>query len=303
MEDSVRPAPTTRRVDSFAMAAGMIAPLTWGLTGVFVRLLHGAPTLAIVTGRLLIAALVLGPWLWVRGREARRPFNAALAAVMGAYYILATEAFARAPVVEVTLIVGSAPVIAVVLERTRGIRPVRQQLVGAVVAVAGLVLFLAPGVTVGSDRALAYLFAFGAAAASAAYAVWLRAGALGESKPDPLALTVGACLLGSVASLLLLGPHVEASVSRLASPADLIYLVLLGTVSTAVPTLAFGIASVKLPSVVTTSLGLTTPLFAAVFAGLFLDEWPAPASIPGALVTITGVTIVLRAPLRPVHHA
>jgi len=64
---------------------------------------------------------------------------------MGAYYILATEAFARAPVVEVTLVIGSAPVIAVGLERLRGARPVRQQVIGAIVAVVGLVLSTAQG--------------------------------------------------------------------------------------------------------------------------------------------------------------
>ena len=59
---------STSHVDPFALMAGLVAPLTWGLTGVFVRLLHGAPTLAIVAGRLLIAALVLLPWALARNR-------------------------------------------------------------------------------------------------------------------------------------------------------------------------------------------------------------------------------------------
>jgi drug/metabolite transporter (DMT)-like permease len=50
--------------------------------------------------------------------------------------------------------------------------------------------------------------------------------------------------------------------------------------------------------VLTTSLGLTTPLFAALFAGLVLNEWPVLAAVPGALVTIAGVVIVLRSPAR-----
>jgi drug/metabolite transporter, DME family len=303
MEGPIRTPSRAERLDSFALAAGLVAPLTWGLTGVFVRLLHGVPTLAIVAGRLLIAALVLFPWLLLGNRQLRHAFHAPLAAAMGAYYILATEAFVRAPVVEVTLIVGSAPVIAVGLERIRGIRAVRQQLIGAVIAVVGLILFLGPGANVSSDRALGYLFALGAAVASAAYAVWLRACALGQSKPDPLALTVGACLLGTAASLFLLGREFPTSMSLMKAPTDLIHLALLGTVSTAVPTLAFGIASVRLPPVVTTSLGLTTPLFAAFFAGLLLNEWPAPATVPAAFLAIAGVTVVLRSPLSPSHRA
>jgi drug/metabolite transporter (DMT)-like permease len=80
-----------------ALTAGLVAPLTWGLTGVFVRLLHGVPTLAIVDVRLLIAALVLSPWAFRRRHAFRDALRSPLAFAMGAYYIFATEAFARAP--------------------------------------------------------------------------------------------------------------------------------------------------------------------------------------------------------------
>jgi drug/metabolite transporter, DME family len=285
-------------LDPLAVAAGLAAPLTWGLTGVFVRLLHGTPPLAIVAGRLLVAALVLLPWVLLRNRALLHAFRSPLAATMGAYYILATEAFSRAPVVEVTLVVGSAPVIAVALERLRGVRPVRQQAIGAVVAVAGLMLFLRPGSDFGTQRVLGHLFALGAAIASATYAVWLRARAQARVPTDPLALTLGACALGTVASVVLLGPELLTSVEVFRSPRDVINLAQLGVLSTAVPTLAFGIASVRLPPVVTTSLGLTTPLFAALFAGILLGEWPALAALPGALLAVAGITIVLRSPSR-----
>jgi len=300
----VRPPPAAgQSLDPLAVAAGLAAPLTWGLTGVFVRLLHGTPTLEIVAGRLLIAALVLLPWVLLRNRTLVPALLSPLAATMGAYYILATEAFSRAPVVEVTLVVSSAPVIAVALERLRGVRPVRQQAIGAVLAVVGLILFLRPGSGFGAQRALGHLFAFGAAIASAAYAVWLRARAQARVPTDPLALTLGACALGTAASLVLLGPEIGTSFAILRSPRDLTNLALLGIVSTAVPTLAFGIASVRLPPVVTTSLGLTTPLFAAMFAGALLGEWPAFAALPGALLAIAGVTVVLRSPSRASRHS
>jgi drug/metabolite transporter (DMT)-like permease len=222
---------------------------------------------------------------------------------MGIYYLFATEAFARAPVVEVTLIVGSAPVLAVGLEHVRGLRPVRQQVIGAIVAVLGLVMFLRPDNRISDERALGYLFAIGAAVTSAAYAVGLRARAQSRRPLDPLALTVLACVFGAAASSLLLSQSGVASVLPVSSPAQDLYLALLGSVCTAVPTLAYGIASARLPSVLTTSLGLMTPLFAAVFAGLLLNEWPALAAVPGALVAIAGVVIVLRAPARPTLNA
>ena len=62
------------------------------------------------------------------------------------------------------MLVGTAPVIAVGLEAFRGQRPVRQQLLGALAAVVGLVMFLRPGSGISGARAFGYVFALGAAA-------------------------------------------------------------------------------------------------------------------------------------------
>jgi drug/metabolite transporter, DME family len=292
--------PSRQHLESTALIAGLLAPVTWGFTGVFVRLLHEVPTLAIVAGRLFIAVLALGPWAVYRIREFRYAIRSPVAALMGAYYILATEAFARAPVVEVTLLIGCAPVITVVLEFMRGNRPLRQQVIGACVTVLGLVLFLSPEGHLSTDRMSGYLLALGAAAASATYAVGLRARAQSERPLDPLAMTVCGCLLGAILSCIFLCWSTGNSV--VLSRSDFGYLALLGLVSTAVPTLAFGVASARLPSVLTTSLGVTTPFFAAFFAGLILKEWPAPTALPGAVVAIAGVVMVLRSPARVLHH-
>lgn len=296
--------PRREHRDSAALAVGLVAPVTWGMTGVFVRLLHGVPILQIVAVRLLVAALVLSPWALRRRHLFSEAFRSPLAAAMGAYYIFATEAFARAPVVEVTLLVGSAPVVAVGLEFLRGLRPTRQQILGALVAMSGLVIFLRPGDGVTKARGLGYAFALGAAAVSAIYAVGLRASVQSSRPLDPLVLTIWACMLGTLASFVLLAHTVGNGGLPAPSAHESMLLVLLGGLSTAVPTLAFGIASARLPSVLTTSLSLTTPLFAALFAGLFLAEWPVLAAVPGALVTVAGVVVVLRSPgRRSQHHA
>jgi drug/metabolite transporter (DMT)-like permease len=292
-----------RQLDTVALTAGLLAPVTWGLTGACVRLLHGLPTLTIVTVRLAVAALVLVPWTFARRDKFPQALRSPLALAMGGYYIFATEAFVRAPVVDVTLLVGTAPVIAVGLEQLRGRSPVRQQVIGAMVAVLGLVMFLRPGSRIGNEQAFGYIFALCAAAASATYAVGLRARAQTQQPLDPLVLTLLACVLGAVVSSFLELRTLLMSALPTPSPAQSAYLAILGCVCTAIPTLAFGVASTRLPSVLTTSLGLMTPLFAALFAGLLLDEWPAPAAVPGALMAIAGVVIVLRAPTQPTRSA
>jgi drug/metabolite transporter (DMT)-like permease len=45
-----------------------------------------------------------------------------------------------------------------------------------------------------------------------------------------------------------------------------------------------------------------TPLFAALFAGWFLKEWPLPSAIPGALIAIAGLGLVLRSRPRASHR-
>jgi drug/metabolite transporter (DMT)-like permease len=298
VRDRAAARPSRAELDSLALAAGIVAPLSWGMTGIFVRLLHGVPTLGIVAARLVVAVVVLSPWILRRRDRWAHAIRNPWALAMGAYYVLATEAFVRAPVVDVTLLVGTAPIVAVGLERLRGHRAQRQQLMGALIAVVGLVWFLRPDAGISAERGLGYLFALGAAAASAAYAVGLRAQAEAGRPLDALSLTVAACVLGATASLALLAGDGALGALVRPSAVQMLHLVLLGVLSTAIPTLAFGIASSKLPSVLTTSLGLMTPLFAALFAGLLLGEWPTATAVPGALIALTGVVLVLRAPIR-----
>jgi drug/metabolite transporter (DMT)-like permease len=212
---------------------------------------------------------------------------------MAAYYILATEAFVRAPVVEVTLLIGAAPVVALGLERLRGRRVPRRQLLGVILALLGLVGFLWPGRRQPDARFAGDLLAFGAAAMSAMYAVGVRALARRDRAPDAFAVTAAACLIGAFAGTVLvaIGGH-RAPV--LLTSHDFGIVLLLGTISTAAPTIAFSAASARLSPVFTTTLGLATPLFAAVFAGWALGEWPAASAVPAALLAIVGVILVVR---------
>ena len=249
--------------------------------------------MTIVVGRLLVASVALGIVLVFR-----RPWRTRLrwswsSLAMAGYYVLATEAFARAPVVEVTLLVGMAPVLALGIDRLRGRKVPAPQLFGVMLALGGLVAFLLPGKVRVDTKISGDLLALGAATASAVYALQLRRMASSDSPPDPVCVAAIACLVGAVAGAVL--------VAIFGSPAhptftvrDVGTLVLLGALSTALPTAAFSIASARLPTVLTTSFGLSTPLFTALFAGTLLQDWPAPATLPGALMTLLGLALVVR---------
>ena len=148
--------------DRLGLAAALAAPVAWGLTGIFIRLLHGLPPMTIVVGRLLVASVALGIVLVLRPGRARLRWSWSSLA-MAAYYVLATEAFARAPVVEVTLLVGMAPVLALGIDRLRGRKVPARQLFGVILAVCGLVAFLLPGKTRADPKLGGDLLALGAA--------------------------------------------------------------------------------------------------------------------------------------------
>jgi drug/metabolite transporter, DME family len=279
--------------DRLGLVAALVAPVAWGLTGIFIRLLHGQPPMTIVVGRLLVASAALGIVLVLRrpGRTRRHWSWPSLA--MAGYYVLATEAFARAPVVEVTLLVGMAPVLALGIDRLRGRKVPAPQLLGVMLAVGGLVAFLLPGKIHAGTKLGGDLLALGAATASAVYALQLRRMAGSDNPPDPVWVAAIACLMGAIVGAALAGvcgsPAHSAFTAR-----DVGTLVLLGTLSTALPTAAFSIASARLPTVLATSCGLSTPLFTALFAGTVLREWPAPATLPGAVITLLGLALVVR---------
>jgi DME family drug/metabolite transporter len=287
-----------RAHDRLGLAAALIAPLTWGLTGTLVRLLGDLPSMTIVVGRLVAGATVLTLLLVMRGWSSAQIRLSWPAVMMAAYYVLATEAFARAPVVEVTLLIGIAPVIALGIEHLRGRSVPRRQLLGVVLALTALVGFLAPNAQHGESRLVGDLLALAAASASAAYASRLRYLADSGRALDPYSVAATACLVGAIAGAAVMSVAGSWR-DPMVTPRDLRVLVMLGIVSTAIPTAAYSIASARLPAVLTTSLGLSTPLFATLFAGCVIQEWPAVRALPPALLVLIGLILVVRSKPSP----
>mgnify|MGYP000315161935 CR=1 FL=1 len=287
----------THRTDWAGLAIGLGAPMAWGMAGIFIRLVEDLPGTLIVATRLFVAFALFAPALLIRRRHLADALRTPLPLAMAAYYMLATAAFLRAPIVNVMLIVGLSPAIALLIDRLRGISASRVQVAGAAVALAGLAVFLGPQeMAPGAWRGA--VLALGAALASALYATGLRGHHAAGRRTDPAVLTGLACLYGGVlalAAFFILGGSMPATVT--AGHAG--WLFLLGAVSTAIPTLAFGIASSRLPAVMTTGLMLLSPVFAGLFGGIWLGEWPAPIALPGAAIVIFGLFLTTRSARRP----
>lgn len=288
-----------------ALAAAALTAIAWGLTGIFVFLLPPVSAFWIAGGRLGVGLLCVLPSLMLSAntrnallRAARRPVAHVFAALLTAYYLFATSGFQHAPVAEVALLLCLAPIFVLFLRRLRGDAPGQREIGGAMLALIGLGWILAPrllGSTTAHDNHLfGDVLAIAAAACTAVYADrYAQLNRIGRA-PDPFGTTLLTLLLGSVALLgiaFALGLPLPAAVR---TDTHALWLLLgLGVLCTGVPSLSFAYASQHLPPLVTATISLLIPVFAALFAALFLDQKLPLSMLPGSLVLLAGVALVL----------
>ncbi|GAQ00027.1 hypothetical protein NIES2104_65920 [Leptolyngbya sp. NIES-2104] len=252
--------------------------------------------------RLVVAVLVTLPILVINQslriqflRLIQTRIGLGLSSLMVFYYWFAVRAFQLAPVSDVVLIVGLSPLIGlamkVVLRKPVAIR----EGVGAFTAFFGLVLFVLPKLQGTGDRST-YLtglfFALLSACVSLGYVSWFKHSASQNSSLNPVAVAFTTFLLGSI---------VIAPIAVVSSPDWMSHLgttnagwiaLGLGTLSTVVPTLCYSYAAKHLSPILTTTLNLLTPIFAAIVAVLLLKE-PFPLlSLMGAVLIITGILLL-----------
>ena len=291
------------------LAAGLVAVM-WGMAGIFIRLLPPVSPIAITAGRLLVALIVSIPVIVLSHsnrrnliESLRHPAVYILALLLAGYYFLATIAFQLSPVAEVALFLSTPPLFVLVFHRLHGDIPLRAEVGGAVLAVIGILLILAPGLILntetGYSRILGDLLAFSSAGLSGLYVYLYRKMAEERRAPDPVGVTFMTFLLGSIilGSLALTRP---VPVELFEKTNNLLALLGLGIFSTAISSMVFAIASKHLPAVVTATILLLIPVFAGFFAFLILDEKLSSLIIPGGVLVLLGIGIILNSKRRKI---
>lgn len=315
-------------IERTALLVAVVTAMAWGLTGIFVQLLPPLSPLAIAAGRLGISCVVVLPWL-LFGHAARqnllatltRPVLYLLAGLLVGYYILATAAFQRAPVAEVALLLSLPPLFVLLLRRLQGESVSAMEAGGALLALAGVILILAPYLMLDSFFASAAVGAhlmgdLLALAASLLMALYARLSQLLSARgmaPEPRSVAWLAFALGALLAGLLLAITVATTVATTDATTvattptsiagqltanSLLLLLGLGVVSTAIPTLGYALVSRRLPAILTASIALFIPLFAGLFAYLILDERLSGWFIAGCVLVLFGVALMLRAVAR-----
>jgi len=286
-----------------ALMAGCLAALGWGLTGMFVKLLPDFTTLEVLGLRLLVSVLTTLPFLFIHRplrtqflMLTRTPEGLGLSSLMVFYYLFAVRAFQLAPVSDVVLMIGLAPLLG--LAAKLGMRQplLWREGLGAVIAFTGLLLFVFPKLQ-GQFNPSTYLtglfFAFLSAWVSLGYASLFKYYATQnaglKAALNPVAVAFTTFMLGSVITVPLAVVASSHSMQILRQPHIGWIILGLGTLSTVIPTLCYSYAAKYLSPILTTTLNLLTPIFAAFFAVWLLKETFSWLSLLGAALILVGI--------------
>lgn len=292
-------------IERNALWFAAVTSLTWGLTGVFVRLLPPIPPLTITAGRLVIAMVAVLPiLLFIRDTQhsvksaLRYPVSYALALLLAGYYFLATAAFQMAPVAEVALLLSTPPLFVLAIRKIRGKPSSHAEIGGAILAISGIAIILVPRISFARDHSSQHLYgdiiAICAAALTAIYAYTYRVLAVNGRSPESTGVSLLTFAIGGVSLALAVTLRATPSgISTLDNSAVLVFLGL-GILSTAVPSLGFAIASRRLPAIITAMISLFIPLFSGLFAFLILGERLSIMFLVGCAFVLLGVAMIIR---------
>lgn len=279
-------------IDPRGVLGAVVTSMSWAATGVWVNLAPKLSPLSLVAWRLLLAAALF----WLLFPRVRRGFVArawGLGGMLVAYYLAAVFAFQHAPVGEVALCIGCAPLFVLLYQAFAGRRPGGREIVAVSMTLMGLAVMVWPGLR-GTDMAAAWsgpLVALAAAALTAAYATLHRRLALCQRAPSGAEIGRAAFAPLGVAMLLAAWLHESAVQVLPLEPLPVIAVIGLGVVSTALPTLAVAVASSRLPAFINTLIRLTTPLFAAGFGWAFLGQQPTAWTVAGGALMLSGLFV------------
>ncbi|WP_205470965.1 DMT family transporter [Nocardioides sp. SYSU D00038] len=296
------------------LVLALVSAGTFGLSGALARGLldTGWSAGAVVLVRIGLAALVVLPFGLVaaRGRWSLLRRHAGTVVLYGGLAVAGAQfcyfsAVSRMQVGPALLIEYTAPAAVVVwLWLRHGQRPGRVTLIGAAIAVAGLVLVL--DLLSGADLdPIGVLWALAAMVGAATYFV---ISADESNGLPPLVLATGGLVVGAVL-LALLG--LVGLLPMEAARADTSYagrevawwlpLVVLGLVTAAIAYVTGIAAGRRLGSRLASFVALTEVVAGVVWAWVLLDELPRPVQLLGGVLILVGV-VAVKAGERTVVH-
>ncbi|MFO7573465.1 MAG: EamA family transporter [Gaiellaceae bacterium] len=288
-------------------AALLVVYVVWGSTYFGIKVVvETMPPLLSAGGRFLVAALLLGAILALRGtslRISRRELRGA--AIVG--FLLLTIGVGAVHIAEMridssvaAMIVGTVPLQIVVMRTLAGENPARATQLSTLAGLAGLVLVVAPGLGEGS-AAVGLAIVIGATVSWSTGSFVSRrltlprnpfVAAFYEMSAGGAFLLVGALARGELSSL-------DASAYSTSSLLAWAYLVIFGSL---IGFTAYAWLLRVAPISLVVTHQYVNPLVAIALGMLLLGERPSPLTLAGAFLVIGAVYIAVRAESRKGHQ-
>ncbi|WLQ11982.1 DMT family transporter [Hahella aquimaris] len=290
------------------MLYSFLCATLWASTGIFVKFIDGMSVFHIIWGRFLVA-FIFGV-IVLKSRSFRRLDPSTyqtqefpLALMMTLYYVLATFSFYYAPVAVAALLIALAPLFTFLLRFILQKEFNQNELVGFLVAFAGLVFYFygkdyaAEGYSV-ADILFGSAFGLGAALLRAVFSftLWRRVNqgvVVNATSINNLTLILGVTLL---LPFLFLQPG-EVKVTQ----HNLIFITGLGLIATFLPNLLNNLSSMRLNPTLHNIIGMTTPISASLMAWAFLDEYQDLHALIAIIITVSGIFLSMRPTKKPVQ--
>ena len=278
--------------------------VVWGSTYLAIRVMvETIPALLGAGIRFALAGGLMLAFVALRRRDRLWPSRAELAGALTIGLLLpganavVTVAEKSVPSGLAALLVGSVPLVVILLRRFTGDRVTRASLAGVVLGFGGVALLLLPGERPDGATLGGMLAILGAAV------MWATGSFLSPRVPtprDPVASTGWELLLGGlmiVAAGLLVGEGGDVHPGRFSGDSLLAfgYLVLVGSV------LAFSVYAWLLRNVPVSKVATyayVNPVVAIVLGWLILDESVTATVLAGAAIIVASVAVVVRAESR-----
>ncbi|PIF43903.1 EamA domain-containing membrane protein RarD [Chryseobacterium sp. 52] len=294
---------TLNQKGNSSLITALASILGWGMVGVFIRLSSLKSPLLIISIRFMITCFVLFLVLFFQ-KKTRQVFKdlfsdkiiVILSLILFLTYFFGTMAFMLAPIGEVTLLISISPFFVILFRRLTGNSISKNEFIGTVVAVLGVATIMYPHLSsplnFSGSSVLGHIFAITGALLFAVFVMISNRQNVLNKQINTLSVTLGTCFFGILIFIyIILFSKVEFSLEAL-SGANIASIIALGIFSTAIPTFGFAYASKKLPPLLLSNLLLLEPVFAIIFAYLFLSEAPNMYIYPGILLIFIGLSKV-----------
>ncbi|BDD12344.1 multidrug transporter (plasmid) [Fulvitalea axinellae] len=291
------------KIDKSGLLIAFMTTMTWGMSGIFVKYLAGMPILTLIAFRLSLGALLIFPLILFQKKRKTflghllKPSTWGLSIVFFFCYALATFSFLHAPVSETVLLMTCSPLFVILIKKLRRQRLFAYEYKAILMAVTGIIIVIAPQfiklMESPNHHIIGNFSALTVAVLLAVYTLWNQSLKGMPDAPHAFSITLGTNALGLLAmSFAFASPMVGQTPALEAR--DLAYLVGLGIICTAIPTIGYSMASLRLPPLMVTSILLSEPIFATIYAYFLIEEQPNFTVFPGGFLIIFGLYYLAR---------